>query len=184
MPLSYATIQTNIYTWAAANVPAGMPVIWYEPNSPRPVVSLVKVPYITLLIASSIQINQDYSAPNANSSGVINMSGDRQFILQIQAYGGDTFTVLENLRTSLQKQSVLDTLRTNGIVFFNSFDINDITTLVDSQFEERAQMDIRFGIGQTYTDAPGYFDTIEIEEEVLNAVEVIVYNDTITITSP
>ena len=84
----------------------------------------------------------------------------------------------------MQKQTVLDTLRANGIAFYQSLTINDITELVDSQFERRAQLDILFGIAQIYTDTPGYFDEIEVQEIIENQIGDVVYDETITITSP
>ena len=179
MPISYAAVKQTLYDWAISQVPVGMPVIFYQPNAPRPI-----EPYITLYILNTQQINQDWSSPNADINGDIDMKGDRQFTLQIQAYGqDDVLTLLENMRTSLQKQTVLDILRAGGIVFYTSLGINDITRLVDSQFERRAQLDVSLGIGQTYTDSPGYFDEIEIEEIISDALN-IVYDETITITAP
>ncbi len=112
------------------------------------------------------------------------MKGDRQFTLELQAYGSDPLTLMENIRTSLQKQSVLDTLRLNGIAFYSSLTINDITELVDSQFERRSQLDVLFGIGQVYTDTVGYFDHIQLQEIVLDPAETVVYNQTFLIPNP
>lgn len=179
MALNFATVKTNLYNWAVTQVPVGMPVIWWQPNAPRPT-----VPYITLFLQSITAVNQDWTAPDANASGVVDMKGDRNFTLQVQAYGSDPLTLLENIRTSLQKQTVLDTLRANGIAFYQSLTINDITDLIDSQFERRAQLDILFGIGQVYTDNPGYFDEIEVQEIYEDQTGSIVHDETITITSP
>jgi len=179
MPINYETVKTNLYNWAITVVPMGMPVIFWEPNAPRPT-----VPYITLFLSTITSVNQDYSAPGADSLGDITMSGDRQFTLEIQGYGNDPLTVLENIRSSLQTQTVLDHLRLSGMVFYQSLIINDITDLVDSQYERRAQLDVLMGIPQVYTDNPGYFSTIEVDEEYLSAVEVVVYDETLTITSP
>ena len=112
------------------------------------------------------------------------MKGDRLFTVGLQCYGGDTLTLMENIRTSLQKQTVLDGLRTNGIAFYQAFTINDITELVDSRFEKRAQLDVLFGIGQVYLDTPGFFDTVEVQEFIKNVDSEIIFTDTITIESP
>lgn len=173
MPLDFNVVKTNLYSWASAVVPNGMPIIFYEPNAPRPV-----VPYVSLYMTSIITVNQDYSSPESDLLGFIDMKGDRQFTLQIQCYGSDPLTVLENMRISLQKQTILDTLRENGIVFYQSISITDISALIDSEYEKRAQMDVLLGIGQTYSDNPGYFDTIEIEEEIHNVDDVIIFDET------
>lgn len=176
MAIDFAVVKTSLYNWVVAQIPMGMPVIYWQPNSPRPT-----IPYITLYLSQVTAVNQDWADSEATGIGVINMKGDRNFTLEVQAYGSDPLTLMENIRTSLQKQSVLDTLRTNGIVFYSSLTINDITELVDSQFERRAHLDILFGIGQVYTDTPGYFDHIELQEIVSDQTPAVIYNQTITI---
>ncbi len=180
MALDFQLVRASLYAWALNVVPAGMPIIFLYPNAPRPT-----VPYITLYISSVTSVHQDWSYHKSDPNGVITQKGDRQFVLQIQAYGhnatNDPLTVVENIRTSLQKQTTLGTLRANGIAVFNALTINDITELVDSRYERRAQIDILMGIAQTYTDNPGYFDQIEIEQIYSNPAEVIVYDKKITI---
>jgi uncharacterized RDD family membrane protein YckC len=154
MSIVFSTLKTSLYDWAVANVPAGMPVVYYFPNAPRPTVD-----YVTLLISSVSQIGWDYQPRPTNNPGDIEGIGDREFTLQVQAYGGDPLTVLENLRTSLQKPTVLDTLRADGIVFVNWFTINDITDLVDSRFEQRATLDLLFRVSQQYLDSVGTIGT-------------------------
>jgi hypothetical protein len=179
MPIDFSSIKNSLYDWVSSVVPVGMPVIYYQPNAPRPT-----IPYLTLYLSTVNAVNQDWTSSSVDVNGVAEMKGDRQFILQIQAYGNDPLTVLENVRTSLQKESVLDTLRGNGIVFYQSITINDITDLVDSEFEKRAQLDISFAIGQVYDDTLGYFDTMEIEEVILNVDGTIVYDETVIIPEP
>lgn len=179
MAINFATVKTSLYQWCVTVVPMGMPVIFYEPNAPRPNVS-----YVTLYLNSIVSTNQDWTSNESDNTGTVDMKGDRQFTLEIQAYGGDPLTVLENIRTSLQKQTVLDTLRANGIAFYQSITITDITDLVDSQFERRGQLDVLFAIGQIYTDQPGFFDEIEIQEIIENQIGDVVYDETITISSP
>lgn len=174
MPLNFETIKTNLYSWATANS-GGASVIFLNENAPRPA-----QPYVTLFLSSLNQIGEDYT-PESDVNGLVDMVGDREFTLQIQTYGSDCITRLENLRSSLQMQTVLDTLRANGIVFVNHFGINDLTELLDSRFEKRGAMDVLFRIGQNYTDNLGLVETIEVEEVYQDAGGTVVYDRTITI---
>jgi hypothetical protein len=174
MPLNFETIKTSLYSWATANS-GGASVIFLNENAPRPA-----QPYVTLFLSSLNQIGEDYT-PESDVNGLVDMVGDREFTLQIQTYGGDCITRLENLRSSLQMQTVLDTLRANGIVFVNHFGINDLTELLDSRFEKRGAMDVLFRIGQNYTDNLGLVETIEVEEIYQDAGGTVVYDRTITI---
>ncbi len=177
--IDFNLVRTNLYNWVVANVPSGMPAIYLFSNAPRPVVD-----YLTLHISSIVQIGWDYEQSPLTTAGINSQIGDREFTFQIQAYGGDVMTVMQNLRTSLQKQTVLDTLRANGIVFANWFPINDLTTLVDSRYEQRASMDVLFRIADIYTDVVGVISTVRLEEVFFDAVGSIVYDKTFLIPKP
>lgn len=176
MSINFETVRTNLYNWAVTNIPSGMPVIYLYNNAPRPTVD-----YITLLISTCTTIGWDWTENPTDDSGISNMVGDREFTVQIQGYGGDPMTVLQNLRTSLQKQSVLDTLNAVGIVSVNWLGISDITTLIDTRFEQRASMDILFRMADIYTDNLGVIDTVVLEEVFQDATGSIVYDETFTI---
>lgn len=174
--IDFSLVRTYLYDWIISVIPNGMPAIYLYNNSPRP-----QVDYLTLYITSVTQIGWDYVQGPLDNTGISQQVGDREFTLQIQAYGGDPLTVLENIRTSLQKQSVLDTLRQNGIVLANWYPINDVTELVDSRFEQRGSLDILFRIADIYTDDPGVISTVSLEEVFQNAEGDIVYDETFLI---
>ena len=176
MPIVFSDVKTSLYNWGIANVPAAMPVLWLYPNAPRPTVD-----YVTFLMASVNQIGWDFVPRPTTAPGVVTQVGDREFTLTVNAYVGDVMTVMNNLRTSLQKDTVLDTLRANGIVFVSWFPINDITDLVDSRFEQRATMDILFRLADTYSDTLGSIAQVELEEHVENVDGTVVLDQTVLI---
>lgn len=176
MSVNWETVKTNIYNWVIANIPAGMPATMYYENSPRP-----SAPYVTINLASIVQVGWDYHPAPSDNAGDVTLVGNREFTVQLQAYGGDPFTVMENLRTSLQLQSVLDSLRANGIVFANWFPLNDITLLVDTTFEKRTSMDVLFRIAQTTNDTVGTIGTVELQEVLENASGSTIYDQTFLI---
>ena len=176
MTIDFMAVRTTLYNWAVANLPSGMPVIYLYPNAPRPTID-----YVTLYISTISQVGWDFTQQPLADDGIAQMIGDREFILQVQGYGGDPVTYLQNLRTSLQKQTILDTLRSNGIVFFNWAPISDITELIDSRFEQRATMDVFFRIADVYTDNLGVINTVELQEVFENPQGDIVYDETFLI---
>ena len=185
MSINFNDVRTSLYNWVISNTPAGMPVIYLYNNSPRPTVD-----YLTLYISSVNQIGWDYVQPFSDNTGIEEQVGDREFTLNIVAYGGspstttgDPLTVLNNLRTSLQKQTVLDTLRANGIAFANWFPINDLTTLIDSRFEPRASMDIIFRMADIYSDISGFINTVNYEQTYFDAKGTVVYNSENSVTT-
>lgn len=176
MPINLETVKTNLYTWAKSVLPTNYPVIMYYENAPRP-----ETDYVSIYVTNYGMIGQDYTPRPQNDVGNVVQVGDREFTVQLQAYGGNTYDILESLRYSLQMQTVLDTLRVNGIVFVQQFPIQDITELVNSRFEKRGTMDILFRIGQTYGDVLGSIDTVEIEEQFLQG-NVVVITENVTVT--
>lgn len=176
MTINLETVKTNLYDWAKAQLPVNFPVILYYENAPRPTYN-----YVTIDITTFTQIGEDYTPQPTDDVGDVEMVGNREFTVQLQAYGGDSMGILETLRCSLQKLTVLDTLRNNGIIFVMHFPIQDITELVNSKFESRATMDVLFRMGQTYQDTLGSIDTVEIEEEFFEG-DTLVINQTVTVT--
>lgn len=176
MAINFETLKNSLYSWAVANVPSGMPVVYYFPNAPRPTVD-----YVSLLLSTLEQIGWDFRPEPENDDGDVEQVGDRELVVQIQAYGGQVFNVLENLRTSLQKVTVLDSLRANGIVFVSWYPIQDITDLIDSRFEQRASMDVRFRLANVYDDVLGTIAQVELEEVVLNVDGSTVIDETVLI---
>lgn len=176
MSINWDTVKTNIYNWVVANIPMGMPVTMYYENAPRPT-----APYVTINLASINQIGWDWTPNPTDNAGDVDIVGDREFTIQLQAYGGDPFTILENLRTSLQKQGVLDTLRLVGIVYVSWMPLIDLTELIDTRFEKRAQMDVLFRIAQDATEALGTIATVEAEEKIFNAGGTLILDETFTI---
>lgn len=174
MAITFSTLKTALYAWASSNTPALTPVIYYNQDGVRPA-----KPYITLFLRDFVQIGWDY-VPKPDALGDADIIGNREFTLQIESYGANAMQVLENLRSSLQNPNVLDTLRANNIVFVNQFPINDTTVLLDTQYEERATMDILFRIAQTIEPNLGVIEIVEIEETLSNGEE-IVYDETLIV---
>jgi len=184
MSIIFAALQKTLYTWATTNVPNTVPVIWLYPNAPRPNNNGVPVDYVSLLMSSFVQIGRDWNASPSDNTGLTNFVGDREFTLQVQAYGNTPMQILENLRTSLQKQSVLSSLQAQGVVYVNWFPILDITDLVDSRYEQRCTMDLLFRLAQQYSDNLGVISTVEIEEIYKDPAGTVVSDVIVTIPPP
>lgn len=177
MALNFETVRTDIYDWVASIVGGSVTVIFENQNGPRP-----SLPYVSILLTTLTQIGVDYISP-PDAMGDSDIIGDREFNIRIQAYGGDPITQLENIRSSLQKPSVLDTLRANNIVFVDRLSINSVSALLDTEWEARASMDILFRIAQTDSDELGLIETVEVDETLSDGVSDI-YTATVTISSP
>jgi len=76
-----------------------------------------------------------------------------EFTLTVGIYGGNGYLEqLGNLISSLEKPSVLTPLRQAGLACWGSEDPVDLSTLLDTQFEDRAAVDIFFAYGEAIED--------------------------------
>jgi len=176
MAIVFSNLRKSLYDWAILVAPTGFDVIWYRPNSPRPSLS-----YVTLSMINFSQVGWDY-IPRPDTNGDAAISGDREFTLRIECYGDGCFEALETIRSSLQKPTILDTLREDGIVFVTQNDITNVAALLDTEWEPRTSMDIFFRLAQTNPEVLGKIETVEIQE-ILSDGESDIYDETITITS-
>lgn len=184
MTINFNSVRVILYNWAFANVPAGMPVIMLNQNAPQPTNNGTTLDYVTLYITSVVQIGRDWTQEPLDNTGVSNMVGDREFTLQIMAYGGDPLTVLENLRTSLQSQPVLANLSAQGLVYVDWYPIVDVTAVIDSRYQNRGSWDSRWRIAQSYTEQLGVISTAIVTETIKDQTGTIILNETFTIPQP
>jgi hypothetical protein len=161
--IDFNAVELAIYTWATTILPTGTPVIWMYQNSPRPTVDFVPQP--------------------TDDTGVIAVAGDREIVLSIQGYGSSAFSWLELLRSSLQTSSGMGLLQSNLIYLANWGVITDITSLVDTQFERRAALDITLRIAQSTPDNQGAIDSVQVEETFQNPTGATVFDQVETITN-
>lgn len=156
--IDIALLKDNLFDWVDSVTSYGdSKIIWLDQNVPRP-----EKPYIGMRITPFVQVGQDYVG-HPDNAGDANINGNREFTLMIQHYGVGSVQVLENLRSSLQKPTIQESLREDGIVFVDRLDISDISELFDNEYEERATMDLLFRIAQSITDNVGVIESTNIE---------------------
>lgn len=167
MSISFNTIQTALYTWAHGQS-GERTTIWYRPNAPRP-----SLPYISLSISEINAVGQDFETkPDVN--GDVSLFGNREFVLEVNHYGPGGLDVMEKLRTSLQREDVRNTLGASGVYYVARLAQNNISTLLDTSFEDRVVLELRFRYSNQGITAPdtynvGLIELMDIEGKVKNA---------------
>ena len=152
--------------------------IWTDQNAPQPA-----KPYITIAMLPFVKIGHDYIG-RPDGSGDNKITGNREFTLSMTHDGTTPYqalTAFENIRMALNKDSVLQTLRDGGIVFVDSFPIQNLNFLQDTEYQERRGMDLLFRIAQESTDEPGYIAIVKDMEATYEQNEQTVLSDTFTI---
>lgn len=175
--IDWDAMRVSINKWAAPVV-APTPVIWADQNEPPP-----DLPYIITRYAGSNRIGDDFMGAPDGTTGIADLTGNRDFTLFIQALGTGAKNNIEKLRTSLQKDSVRASLRVNGLVFVQEVGANNVTDLVagTTKKEERETLDIVMRVASADTDDLGVIEHVELTEKYLDAEASVVLEKTTTI---
>lgn len=167
-------IQSKLQKWAYDQLNllvGGLRVIWSWQNSPRPA-----MPYVILQILSMVRMGGDYiSKPDALGKGKI--IANQYLNLNVSCFYGsdgsriDAINVLDNLRLSLKKEAVIKYLNDNNIsVTKEVSSILNLPEVIATGFEQRATMDIQFGVATYIEDDLGLIETINGAGTVYNQV--------------
>lgn len=132
-------------------------VIWENQNGPKP-----KKPFATILLSPVGTRGMD---EKRKTDGKVEVIGQREAVLEVNYFGSNAVDTLVELDQKMRSDTVADRCFNEGVVFFDSGDVLDITELLDSnKFEERAMIEFRIRFAKSYIDQPGYFETVEIPD--------------------
>jgi len=137
-------------------------VIFFRPNAPRPA-----LPYTSIQYLSSVGEINDFEQFDKEDD-LVKVFGNREVTYTLNCYGTNALDEANKLQGSLRTTTVRAKLAENvAIRIWRTESIRDLSSLIDSGFEERAVFDIVFNIpmedGSTTQDL-GYFDTVEYIE--------------------
>lgn len=174
----WTAVRKTIQNWAVA-VLAPVPVIWAEQNFPPPDAPL----YVTLRAASSARVGDDFEGPPDGTTGIADLTGNRDFTLGMQALGPGAKAAIEKLRTSLEKTTSRDTLRAGGVVFVQETGQTNITSIVvgTTKYEERESLDVTMRTASAETDVLGVIEHVELGVKVKDPAGDTVVDETIPI---
>lgn len=169
-------VMVTLYDWADAQL--GVPVIWADQNAAPPASA-----YVTMRVASSTRIGDDMVGPPDASTAIADITGNRDFTLFIQALGTGAKSNVEKLRTSLQKPTALDLLRSGGVVFVQEVGAVNVTAIVPgtTKYESRETLDVMMRVASAETDDLGKIEHAEVDVEILDPAGSTVVDETITI---
>ncbi len=166
MSADWSTIRTTLWTWASG-VLSTVPVIWAEQNAAPPA-----TPYVTLRIASTTQEGQDAQLPPDPVTGDAEIVGNREFTLEIQAFGGDvsattfgsTLDIISQLRSSLEVQSIRQQLRDGNVIYVDVLGSTNLSGIIPdtTRYEDRHALDVLMRTWSEVTDADaGVIEKVE-----------------------
>jgi len=175
--MNIETIKTAIYSWASSVEGEGVTVIWADQNAPAP-----ETPYTTLRFMSSVQIGHDSvtepylveGEEEGDPDGFFQYyEGNREFTIDINTFGANALQRINDLRDSLERESIRSSLAANEVVFVDRISFQNLTDLNGSQYEERGFCELLFRCDAFQADESGLIEKVEITTELMELNEII-----------
>jgi len=158
MTVSFNSVQDSFRT-AVLSAGTNTNVIFFFPNGPQP-----ELPFTTIRTLSIGRQANDWTefdkTDNKNKT-----YGFRDVTFSVNTYGPNALNEASTLQGNLHKQSISEALQSTVSMCISEISgINDLTQLVDAEFQERASLDVFLNVniedGST-EEVLGYFDTVD-----------------------
>ncbi len=164
-PVDYDEIRKTLVSTVTAVTK--IPCIMDEPeiqNAPRPA-----NPYFSFKITNPGGKNGDDTLQQIGSAGVLNIGGQRKMTVSFKSYGKtheEAYKYMALWQASLEAPTVQQVLRAKGIAVWLNGSVVDLSQLLNTGYEGRAQLDVQFGIVSNLTDNPGYIEEVGVSGTV------------------
>ncbi len=161
MALDLAAFRQTVFDWASGE--SGLTTIFERPNQPRP-----STPYVSLNIVGG-PVKQGGQQEVRFDDPTFSVNALLALTVSVKAYGNQTndpISILTNLQLSLGKLEVLESLRSGGIAVWNEGPISDISEVLETGFEERANMDVLFAASHSTVTDGGLIEKVDLSGEV------------------
>lgn len=161
--ISFDLVKKAIYNWVSKQVKGlkdpEVAVIWRNQSEPLPQRPCVAMKIVSGPTRTGYGDNL-MAIPNDDLNRFV-IGGQRTMIVSVQIFGSTkvhrplALQLALDLNSSLSKLTVLEDLRAGGLAVQRQGDPVNITELEESEYEERAQFDVLFGLAQNVLDDPG-----------------------------
>lgn len=139
-------------------------------GTPRP-----RVPYMGVLVTTaSIKSGFDWFGPATDApgtrTGAVRYQGTRTMTVSFEAFGAtheQAYALLATWQGALEQPPVQDALQSIGLAVRDIGAVNDMSALLNTAYEGRAQMDVAFGYTANSTVDLGLMDTVDVTQSVL-----------------
>lgn len=169
--ITRATIEAALRAWLTASM-SGVAVIFADQGAPVPT-----APFATIKLGTLVPVGHDhrlgYTDPGAPAYMTQSMCGDRKLTVSVNVFGSGAMDYARAGANALSKETVRDPLNVAGLAPAAGVpEVRELTGLLDTGFEERAQFDAMFFLGETYTDTMPVIErvsgegTLEYPEDV------------------
>ncbi len=154
-------IKLSMKKWL--NEELGVPFIYEEQADPRP----SERPYGTIRVMNQAQVGGDDVKKPVDALGIRESKGVRSGAMSLNIYGDGANEKMQLAMESMFKETSIRKLwDTYGVSVTTAGDIQNLTGLLETDFEERAQMDVNILYAREYDEDVGLIKHVNIEGEV------------------
>ena len=152
--LNDAIVKKSIYDFFYKYRANGEQIIWADQAEARP-----QKPYVTLKILSTpTPLEEDLM----NNLGQTAIKQSSDFTVSVNYYGERAFTRLARLIAAAEFPTQTEKWDLANVSYKESSGIRDLTSLMETKFETRAQADLVFGNSDVIVDLEStYIETVE-----------------------
>lgn len=97
--------------------------------------------------------------------GIIKRIGHRRITASINLFGPDALALAAATQDGLERYDVLGTLETVGLTVISRGELRDLTNFLETEYEERGQFDVTFGLAVDSTEDVSWIEAVEFEGE-------------------
>lgn len=169
----FEPIKTTIWDWlnqainngAAENADGTTRIIRAEEDGVRPTPGelFVEYKFLTGLVKIGMA---DEKIPKPNPATGFTLRGQRQFTVSIKAFGDNSAGCLATVQQSLSSPVECSILRAGGLAVRDDEVITDATVFQETDFEERAVLDVVFGVTLEKDIDPGTIESVEVTANI------------------
>lgn len=148
------------------------------PNSPRP----PQLPYFSYKLTSPGAHIGYASQQWTGDSTIFNAGAQRRISASFQCYAQDQETAYNYMslwQMALEMVTTQAALRESGIAVWTIGDVADLSQLLNTGYEGRAQLDVTFGVAFNKTEDLGTIEEIEVSSTVDTGKEEVEQDFTI-----
>lgn len=185
--MSWVDVENAIHTWVKeASGLADERVFWADQGAPRPA-----PPFVTVRIGDLIPVgavdgvevidhSDDPETPGLGEELELVASGLREFRVSVQAFTPLTHSedaaraLLSRVQTKIAFSSFQTLFEDAGISCFDNGTVRNLSAILGTGFEGRAELDVRFYYEERVSERVGFIQSVEITNASIEPPETFI----------
>lgn len=159
--INIENIQKALYDWGVRN--SDIRVVWLYESGPK-----MQKPFVSLNLVGPYKIGTNDNLGVPVGATELTISGQRKFTVSVNVYGNASMLqAASDLQTSLDLPGEIETLNAANIGIGETRNVIDLTQLLDTKYEYRAQFDFDIFTGSALSAPVETIEQAPIENKIL-----------------